>query len=115
LPIQTNNDTNILPDSFTKIPDTISVFGDDNLAILDTIRKTSEIRTALASISLLNYSRKSAAEITKIFRFTSLNDRINLVPINYLLVDHLLPCWSKLIKINRSYVNGGVLISSWLA
>jgi len=53
LPIQTNNDTNILPDSFTKIPDTISVLGDDKLAILDTIRKTSEIRTALASIPCL--------------------------------------------------------------
>jgi len=30
LPIQKNNDTKILPDSFTKIPDAISVFGDDN-------------------------------------------------------------------------------------
>ena len=47
LPIQKNNDTKILPDSFTKIPDAISVFGDDNFAILDAIRKTSEIREAL--------------------------------------------------------------------
>ena len=30
LPIQKNNDTKILPDSRTKIPDAISVFGDDN-------------------------------------------------------------------------------------
>jgi hypothetical protein len=30
LPIQKNNDTNILPDSFTKIPDAISVSDDDN-------------------------------------------------------------------------------------
>jgi len=41
LPIKNNNDTKILPESFTKIPDAISVFGDDNLAILDAIRKTS--------------------------------------------------------------------------
>ena len=54
LPIQKNNDTKILPDSFTKIPDAISVFGDDNFAILDAIRKTSEIRAALPSISLSN-------------------------------------------------------------
>ena len=60
LPIQKNNDTKILPDPFTKIPDAISVFGDDNLAILDAIRKTSEIRTALPSISLSNYSLMSA-------------------------------------------------------
>jgi hypothetical protein len=49
-----NNDTKILPDSLTKIPDAISVFGDDNFAILDAIRKTSEIRAALPSISLSN-------------------------------------------------------------
>ena len=30
MPIQKNNDTKILPDPFTKIPDAISVFGDDN-------------------------------------------------------------------------------------
>ena len=30
MPIQKNNDTNILPDSFTKIPDAISVSDDDN-------------------------------------------------------------------------------------
>ena len=30
MPIQKNNDTNILPDSFTKIPDAISVSSDDN-------------------------------------------------------------------------------------
>jgi hypothetical protein len=34
LPIQKNNDTKILPDSFTKIPDAISVFGDDNQVFL---------------------------------------------------------------------------------
>ena len=101
MPIQKNNDTKILPDPFTKIPDAISVFGDDNLDILDTIIKTVKIRTAIPSISLFNYSRKPTTEITKIFRFTSLNDRINLVPINYLLVDHLLSCWSKLIDRNR--------------
>jgi hypothetical protein len=50
LPIQKNNDTNILPNSFTKIPDAISVSDDDNLGILDEIRKTSEIRTALAPL-----------------------------------------------------------------
>jgi len=47
LPIQKNNDTKILPDSWTKTPDAISVFGDDNFAILDAIRKTSEIRAAV--------------------------------------------------------------------
>jgi hypothetical protein len=30
LPIEKNNDIKILPNSFTKIPDAISVFGDDN-------------------------------------------------------------------------------------
>lgn len=55
-----NNDTKILPESFTKIPDAISVFGNDSFAILDAVRKTSEIRAAVPSISLSNYSRKSA-------------------------------------------------------
>jgi hypothetical protein len=30
LPLEKNNDIKILPNSFTKIPDAISVFGDDN-------------------------------------------------------------------------------------
>jgi hypothetical protein len=38
-----------------------------------------------------------AKQITKISRFTSINDRTNLVPINHLLVNKLLPYRTKVI------------------
>src|SRR4028118_717946 len=71
--------------------------------LLSLIQSEKQVRLERLSLlfSLPNYSLMSAAEITKIFRFTSLNDRINLVSINYLLVDHLLPCWYSFIKIHR--------------
>jgi hypothetical protein len=106
LAYQKNNDTNILPDSFKKTTDISSVSCDDNFAICDAIRKISEIRTTGTGISLPNYNGKSAEKTTKISGFTKLNYLINLVPINYLLVDHLLPHWYSFIKINRSQSMG---------
>jgi hypothetical protein len=106
LAYQKNNDTNILPDSFKKTTDERSVSGDDNFAICDAIRKTSEIRTTGTGISLPNYNGKSAEKTTKISGFTKLNYLINLVPINYLLVDHLLPHWYSFINRNRDQSMG---------
>jgi hypothetical protein len=96
-----NNDTNILPDSFKKTTSESSVSCNDNFAICDAIRKTSEIRTTGTGISLSDYNGKSAQKTTKISGFTQVNYFINLVPINYLLVDHLLPHWNSFINRNR--------------
>jgi hypothetical protein len=51
-----------------------------------------------------------AKQTTKISRFTSINERANLVPINHLLVNNLLLCRTNFINCDRSYVNGGVSI-----
>jgi hypothetical protein len=42
-----------------------------------------------------------AKQITKISQFTSINDRTNLVPINHLLVNNLLPYRTKVIDCDR--------------
>ena len=43
-----------------------------------------------------------ARQITKISRFTSINDRTNLVSINHLLVNNLLLCGTNPINCDRS-------------
>ena len=93
--------TTILPDSLTKISDASPVYFTHNLVEPDTIRETSEVRKTGASISLPNYYRKLPSQITKISRFTSINDRTNLVPINHLLVNNLLPYRTKVIDCDR--------------
>src|SRR4028119_1908851 len=96
-----NNVTNILSDPLKKTTDTRSVYFTHNLALLDTIRKTSEVRAARTGISLSNNSRKSPPKTAHISGLTSTNDRTNLVPINHLLVKNLLPYRTKVIACDR--------------
>ena len=76
--------------------------------LLSLMQSEKQVRLERLSllISLSNYSRKSATEITKIFGFTEFNNRINLVSINYLLVDYLLLCRSNLVNRNRDQSMG---------
>jgi hypothetical protein len=60
LPIQKNNDTKILLDSRTKIPDAISVFGDDNQVSLMQSEKQVRLERLSLLFSLSNYSLMSA-------------------------------------------------------
>ena len=82
--------------------------------LLNLIQSQKQVRLERksASVSLPNYHRKSSSQITKISRFTSINDQTNLVPINHLLVNNLLLCWTNFRSGDRSYVNGGVSIYS---
>jgi hypothetical protein len=98
--------TNILPDSLTKTTDASPVYFIHNLVEPDTIRKTSEVRETGSSISLPNYYRKSPSQITKISRFTSINDHTNLVAINHLLANNLLPYRTKVIDCDRPHSVG---------
>ena len=93
--------TTILPDSLTKISDASPVYFTHNLVEPDTIRETSEVRKTGASISIPNYYEKLLLQITKISRFTSINYRTNLVTINHLLVNNLLPYRTKVIDCDR--------------
>jgi len=94
--------TKILPDSLTKTTDTSPVYFTHNLFGLDTIRETSEVREAGSSVSLPNYHRKSSSQITKISRFTSINDRTTLASIDRLLVNNLLLSGTNPINCDRS-------------
>ena len=49
----------------------------------------------------------------KISRFTSINDRTDLVPINYSLVNPLLSRWTNCVNRDRPQPAGGALIYSW--
>jgi len=82
--------------------------------LLTLIQSEKQVRLERksASVSLPNYHRKASSQITKISRFTSINDRTNLVPINHLLVNNLLLYWTNFMSGDRSYVNGGVSIYS---
>jgi hypothetical protein len=83
--------TNILPDSLTKTNDATQVILLTIFLKLIQSEKQVRLERKSASISLPNYYRKSLSQITKISRFTSINDRTNRVPINQLLVNNLLP------------------------
>jgi len=76
--------------------------------LLNVIQSEKQVRLERrsASISLPNYYRKPPSQLTKIYRFTSINELTNLVPINQLLVNNLLPYRTKVIDGDRSYVSG---------
>ncbi len=97
--------------SLTETTNPGSVDFTDNLAWLDTIREASDVREKECEYFPTQLQPKVLrSQTTKISRFTSINERANLVPINHLLVNNLLLCRTNFINCDRSYVNGGVSI-----
>jgi hypothetical protein len=101
-----NNVTNILSDPLKETTDARSVYFTHNLALLDTIRKTSEVRAARTGICLSNNSRKLPSKTAHISGLTSTNARRNLVSINQLLVNNLLPSRTTIINRDCSHSMG---------
>ena len=79
------------------------------------ISKASEVRAISICVSLSDYYRKSASEITKVLEFTSINNQSDLVSHRYLLVNYLLPSGSDFINCDRSHERGVRSIYSWSA
>jgi hypothetical protein len=74
------------------------------LELLQSQRQVKLERTISICVSLPDYYRKSASQITKVLEFTSINDRSDLVSHYYLLVNYLLPSGSDFINvIDRTY------------
>jgi len=71
--------------------------------LLSLIQSEKQVRLERLS-RVFPYLITAESRRRKLQRFLDLphkSDRINLVPINYLLVDHLLSCWYSLIARNR--------------
>ena len=71
--------------------------------LLDLIQSEKQVRLErLVRVFPYPITAESLAkQITKISRFTELNDRANLVPLNHLLVNNLLLCRTNFINCDR--------------
>ena len=106
--------TPILSDTSSTTLNSRSVFSIRHLACSAAISKASEVRAISICVSLSDYYRKSASEITKVLEFTSINNQSDLVSRRYLLVNYLLPSGSDFINCDRSHERGVRSIYSWL-
>ena len=84
-------------------------------SLLNLVQSEKQVRLErLARVFPYPITTESLAkQITKISGLTSINDRTNLVTINYSLVNHLLSRWTNCVNRDRPLQAGGVLIYSW--